>query len=501
MTEAAPALRTDPRGFIVRALQSLVRGALPAGAVLIGTSAMGALMIVLAVAGVAAVSFVIAWIKWQRFTYTVGAEDIRVEQGLLSHSARSVPYERIQDVSIERKWLPRLFDLAEVRFETGAGGKDEISLAYLSLEESERLRELVRERKDGVPVGTSSETVALPAVEAAPADVIFAMDNRRLITFGLFEFSLIIFAVLVGAAQQFDFLFPIKVWDWDAWRPIIMGGEEQIAGWSRPAQVAALSGAALAVVALGLMSGVVRTFLRDYGFRLERTAKGFRRRRGLFNKSDVLLPIHRVQAALVRTGLLRRRFGWYGLEFVSLAQDGAKTPHHSAAPFAKLDEIWPIVREAEMTPPSDATAWSRPSPRPWLYDTLFHGLFFSALGIGVGVASGSVFPYLAGALAVLGTVAVNYLSWRHHHHASDATQVFVRTGSLAPRLMIAPQVKLQSAEIVQSPLGRWRGYATLKLGLAGGKLDLVGLPLAEAKHLRAAVLDSVVAVDFSRLPR
>ena len=31
--------------------------------------------------------------------------------------------------------------------------------------------------------------------------------------FGLFEFSLVIFAVLLGAAQQFEFLLPFEVWD------------------------------------------------------------------------------------------------------------------------------------------------------------------------------------------------------------------------------------------------------------------------------------------------
>ena len=79
-------------------------------------------------------SFGFAWLGWRRLTYLTSAEDIRVEHGLLSRSARSVPYERIQDVSIEQKWLPRLLGLAEVKFETGAGGKEEISLAYLSLE-------------------------------------------------------------------------------------------------------------------------------------------------------------------------------------------------------------------------------------------------------------------------------------------------------------------------------------------------------------------------------
>ncbi|MFN7157723.1 MAG: PH domain-containing protein, partial [Erythrobacter cryptus] len=45
----------------------------------------------------------------------------------------------------------------------------------------------------------------------------------------------------------------------------------------------------------------------------------------------------------------------------------------------------------------------------------------------------------------------------------------------------------------QGPLGRWRGYATLHLGLAGGTLAIPGLALAEARGLRAAILETITA--------
>jgi putative membrane protein len=489
--------RTDPRGFVVKALMSLVRGALPAGAVLIGSGGLATIGIVAAVSGVALVSFAIAWIRWSRLTYTTEAEEIRVEQGLFSRSARSVPYERIQDVSIEQKLLPRLLGVAEVKFETGAGGKEEIALAYLSLEESERLRALVRERKDGAPAAISAEPVEAVATD----EVLFAMSNRRLAVFGLFEFSLIVFAVLLGAAQQLDFLIPDGVWDQDNWKAWYHGGEEQLAGLGRAGAVVSLIGALIALVLVGILTGIARTFARDYGFRLERTPRGFRRRRGLFNRSDVLLPIHRVQAALVRTRLVRRRFGWFALDFVSLAQDGAKTPHHSAAPFARLEEIWPVVRAAGLAPPADDAEWHRPSPRPWLYSALFHAVLFAAIATAVAVSTEGAIPFAVGAIGVFGAIGLNWLGWRRARHALDPAQLYARHGSLAPTLIIAPRVKLQSAEITQSPLGRWGGYATLKLGLAGGKLDLHGLPVAEAHAIRSAVLDSISAVDFSRLAK
>ncbi|HWK41925.1 MAG TPA: PH domain-containing protein [Croceibacterium sp.] len=500
--DAAP-LRTDPRGFLVRALTQLFQGAIPAVAAIIGTGGLALPVIAGVLIFGGALSFGVAWLQWRRLTYLTGADDIRVEKGLLSRSARSVPYERIQDVSIEQKWLPRLLGLAEVRFETGAGGKEEIALAYLSLPESERLRELVRERKEGPPSPAAAMAEPSPSAARAGGDVLFAMDDRRVAMFGLFEFSLVVFAVLLGVTQQFDFLFPFNIWEGDGWRTLVSGGEAGIEGLAHMGRVTlalAVAGSLLAVVLLGIVTGIARTFMREYGFLLERTARGFRRRRGLFSKTDVLMPVHRVQAALVRSGLIRRRFGWYALDFISLAQDGDKAEDHVIAPFAQLEEIWPLVRAAGIEPPGEGLEWHRPSHRPWLYDTLLNALLFTAVGIGVGVALASPFPPALGALAIAGAAIVNFIGWRRHRHAIDNRQIFSRTGSLSPRLALAPLVKLQSAEIAQSPLGRWGGYATVRLGLAGGKLDLHGLPLAQAKAVRDAAVEKIVAVDFSRLP-
>ena len=89
------------------------------------------------------------WLSWYRLRYRIGENDVRVEQGIVSRSARSVPYDRIQDVSLEQKLIPRLLGLVEVKFETGAGGKDELKLSYVSEAEGARLRETVREMVEG----------------------------------------------------------------------------------------------------------------------------------------------------------------------------------------------------------------------------------------------------------------------------------------------------------------------------------------------------------------
>ena len=85
-------------------------------------------------------------------------------------------------------------------------------------------------------------------------------------------------------------------------------------------------------------------------------------------------------------------------------------------------------------------------------------------------------------------------------HASDGSHIFARRGWLAPRLDIASRVKLQSVEIVQGPIARRRGYASLAFGVAGGTLEIDGVPLDDARAIRRAALDSITGIDFSRLP-
>lgn len=510
--------RVSPLSIAAQGVRSMGSAIIPIGFVLFGAASQSselsllapyAIPILLAIIGL---NMLPAWLGWYRLRYRIGDSDVRLEQGIISRAARSVPYDRIQDVSLEQKLIPRLLGLVEVRFETGAGGKDEMKLAYVSEEEGERLREVVRALVEGTEDEVAASGAGEPAEAVPEGRLLFAMGQGRLFTYGLFSFSLVIFAVLLGAAQQFEFLLPFDVWD-------------QVGSWFKEARYQQAAGTITSldtasrilaivyllasVIVVGLASGVVKTFVRDWGFRLERTAKGFRRRRGLLTKTDVVMPVHRVQALVLSTGIIRRRFGWHGLSFISLAQD-AGGANHDVAPFARLEEIAPIAREAGFTLPDETEEWSRASPNLYFDRAVIAGLFVTvpgAIGLtAIAANAGKFVPGLAVVAAVilgiLGIiVAREFYLWRYDRHALDRVQVLSRRGWLAPRTQVASRVKLHSVEIAQGPLARWRGYCDLHFGLAGGHLAFKGLALEDARKLRAAVLESIAAVDFAQLPR
>lgn len=488
--------RTAPISVVLGALAARRSAIFPAIAIAFsGIGGDGRLLVALGVGVAAAViGTTFSYVGWRRLTYTIGEADIRVESGVFSRSARSVPYERIQDVSLEAKPIPRLLGLVAVKFETGAGGGEDLALEYLTAAQGEELRQLVRERRE--------DEAAVAADPAAPAEaeegeVLYALTPDRLVRFGLFEFSLAVFAVLGGALNYLEDVIDIDLWNVDLWRGWLEEQGSVLASLGPYTQIAgAIAGLAVLVV-IGFVTGVVRTVLRDWGFTLTRSARGFRRQRGLFTRTDVVMPAHRVQGLVIGTGLVRYRFGWHGLSFVSLAQD-AEQESHVVAPFAQMDEIAGIVSAAGFHLPGEATVWQRASRRQRTDAAVLGAAVFVPAVIPTALFAPTGLFLLPLGLAVL-AVAANLYAWQFRRFALDEAQIFSTTGLLSPTSRIATRVKLHSVEIAQGPLARLRGYATVHCGLAGGTFAIPGVPIAEARRLRAAVLSSIAATDYSRL--
>ena len=449
-----------------------------------------------ALLAVLALSLGFSWLKWHRFTYRIGAEELRITSGIFNRNARSIPFERIQDVNVEQKLLARIFGLATVKLETGSAGGDDGVLNAVSLAEAARLRDIVRQRKSDVPQvaaqRSDSDITADAPEQHSDAAPIFAMDGTRIFIAGIFNFSLVIFAVLAAAAQNLDFLIPDAMFDPSYWidRIDASGRIQTLSLWSR---IGGFLVAIFSLVVVGLASGIIRSFLREYGFRLDRTQNGFRRRRGLTTLTDVVMPLHRIQAASILTGPVRRRFGWYHLKFQSLASDGKHESDHSVAPLARLDEIDRIMAEPEIArDPGDA-------PYIGVETAYWHipAILAAAVSVFAATLAALIVDTWALALVIVAVplAAIFYLRWTHHRYVLSDSQLFVRHGFWRQKLTILPVRKVQSVDLRQSLLARMFGHANVVIGVAGGSgmlpLTIHALPDESAQELRGRLLKPV----------
>ena len=435
------------------------------------------------------ISLATAWFQWLRFRFLVGDDEVVIESGVLSRQHRTIPFDRIQDVSIEQGLVARALGIAKVGFETGAGGKEnDASLDAIALDSAQALRTTIRAHRSG----ETAAPVAADAAEVAPVAedrLLFALTPRQLLLAGLFNFSLAALAVVGAGMQFFDGLLPFdfNVFDPRDW--IDIAEDYGLDQWLLAHRWIAGIGAALSLLFIGFASGIATMVFANWDFRLTREPRALRRTRGLTTRTDVAVPVKRVQAAILVTGWLRQRFGWHELRLQSLASDGGKENDHQVVPFGKLAEIDPVLAEVAIRRPDAGQSWQ-------------HSHRIVALGPIVGALCaavvGGVALHLGNAVGWLGLVAAPLIAliafWgaRLHRWADMDAQVAIRRGAWKPKTTLLPHASVQSVDLKSDFILRPLGLATLVFGVPGGSSlathEIPAIPLAAALDLRTRIL-------------
>ncbi|MDQ3247035.1 MAG: PH domain-containing protein [Pseudomonadota bacterium] len=459
--------------------------------------------------GLVVIMVVSVFLYWRRFEFRVGTNEIRIDSGILSRTHRSIPFDRVHDVDISQGPVARLLGLASLRLETGASAganADEGVLQAITLERAQELRTLIR-------AGRSVASATPVPIEVSGKDgaPVFALTMPRLLLLGLFNFSLALFAGLIGLTETFGDVMGFDPFSDDFWRELFSANSPIAAYILAHRAIAIASGIVLLLLA-GAATGILRTVLRDFGFRLDRTETSLRRRRGLLTKTDVSLPIRRVQAALVASGPIRDHFGWRELKLQNLARDEG-SGDHVVAPIADAPEVDRILGELGWPPASAPVAW-RPvanayvwaravalAPFILIFGTLLALLALTPLALNSEMRAVVAREFVSGMLVtgiplllLLGAVATRWLAWKRTAFALAGDRLLVRSGWWRRRLRILPVSKIQSIDIAESFVSRWLGISTLIFGVAGGggfsAHNIPAVPRREARELRDQLLSS-----------
>ncbi len=373
---------------------------------------------------------VLSVVSWYYTGYQLVGRELRIHEGLLWRRTRAIPLERLQAVEVVRPLLAQLTGLAELRLEVVGGGKTEAPLAFLSVAEASALRQRLlalagRPAAQGPRPAEAPTAVPTGAEPTTPAGrPLHAVSNRDLLISQLLtpQAFLLPFGVAFVAAQ------------------FLSEGS-----WSFIAVASTLTAMA------GILLQPVRRVLDDWQFQLARDDDRLRIRNGLLETRVQTVPLHRVQTVGVTWPLLWRVKGWLRLR-LEVAGYAAGEPDQRNRP----DRLLPVGDSA-----TGAAIVAEVLP-------------------GVALSSLPLSPPPSRARWV------NPLSWQVLG-AGLTEQVFVvRSGLLTRQLTIVPYARFQSVRVVQGPVQRLLGLATVHVDTAGGAgAAAVDRDLADAWALAA----------------
>ena len=398
-----------------------------------GLASLGLGWIVAGVLGLALLAAAAGYVSWRFTRFVIDDEELRVETGVLFKTSRKIAFERIQSVDVIQPLAARIFSLAELRIEAGAGDSG-IRLRFLSRVKAARLRDYLLARAHG-----STARLADTADGPAP-DVLFdsGVADRTLVTVSP--------GALVGSfLTSTEFLVPV----------VILVGFAVVAGFTGMGLVA-LGG--VVPMLFGVFSLVSRRVLAMFHFTLAESSRGLRVTRGLTNLSSQSVPVDRIQGVRLCQPVLWKPFGWWRVDVDIVGYGSSDREDNSGGATSVL---LPVASPAQVR-----VALSRVLPG------------FRVEGI-----------TLQGAPRRARTF--RWFDWWTLRYGWDDRAIVTEQGWLVHERHIVPHAKTQSVRIEQGPLQRRLRLADVHIHTPKGPVHAVAHQMDEtaARELALSQLD------------
>jgi uncharacterized membrane protein YdbT with pleckstrin-like domain len=433
--------RLHPLAVVVLARRFIGASLIPMLALLLSLGTQVFVPLVLAVVLVG-VPLAVAW--WWRFTYRVTASRLEVRSGLVNRTTRVVPLDRVRGVELTAPFLHRLLALVKVDVEAAAGGGDkaEFSLAAVSRQDGEALRERLLSR-------ARAETP-----DEAPA--LYRATPRLLAVGGLTSGRyLLATAAVVGVVGNLADNLPGSV---------VERGTEAVADRA-PTDVAGIAAAVTTAVLVVLLFAVAGSLLVDWGFVLRDEGDRLTAERGLLTRRTVSIDLARIRGLDLRDTPLRRPFRLASVAAIAggVRRAGGRT---TLAPVIRAGDVNALLRAVDPAAPD-------PVARLIAHPTAARTRRF-ARALPVPVLATAIVLLLAwwvAALALLLTLGLGLVAvdrYRQLGHGFDGRRLAVREGSLMRRWTELDPTEIVSFELRRTPTQRRTGLATVVLHLGEG---------------------------------
>ena len=241
------------------------------------------------VAVVVVIAAVAGFFTWYFTRFVIDDEELRIETGWVFKKSKKIPFERLQSVDIIQPLAARIFGLAELRLEAGAGDST-TKLRYLTRRQSSRLRDYLLARAHGEQARISDLAGQAPAhilTDLGATDrPLVTVPPQRLIFGLLLSSEWIITTLFLVAAVVVTVVF----------------------------DVVRIAFSALIPLAIGAVTMVSRRVISMFNFTLAESPRGLRITRGLTNLTSQSVPINRLQGVKISQPLLWKPIGWYRVD-------------------------------------------------------------------------------------------------------------------------------------------------------------------------------------------
>ncbi|MEX1212972.1 MAG: PH domain-containing protein [Balneolaceae bacterium] len=382
--------------------------------------------------------------SWWRFRFRIGRGEMEIHQGIWVRKELLLRRERVQVIDLSYGPVQRLFGLVRVDVKTAGSTSREARLSAVTKEVAD---EIIQELKTGRTSAREELWQEKERVRRLPMrHLLLAATTSS--SFG------IVLSLLATLLSQLDPFLQESEW--------AMQQFEQLPGTGRPLF---WMGMLMLFVLFAWCLSFAGTLVRYGNFTLTKQNEGLVIRHGLFEKKQITLPYHRIQAVRVVEGILRQPFGYLSIELDS-AGYGEEREAASVVmmPLLPEKELEPLV--GEFLPGFSEIPLEHRSPGR----ALFRRIVRTAGGIGGGLALLQWGFDLSPWIWICWVPSLLW-GWLVHKDAAVGCmgdRMALRTRRLARTTTWIHRDRIQQMSFHESVPQRWRWLTTISVSVASG---------------------------------
>lgn len=397
------------------------------------------------------VSGLFGFLYWYRFTYRMEEDELRIESGVFIRKKRYISRHRIHSVNTSANILHRLFGLVKLEVQTAGGGKEaEGMIPALSKLDAADIQQFVK-RKENIVLQEDTENVQVREERTS-----YQLSFRRLLVAAATSGGTgVIFGFLFAITQQADEVVNINIYsfayDWLLKQSLFLS-------------VIFVIGS----LAVTWMVAMIGTILKYCFFEITKQGNELFIRRGLLEKREMTIPLHRIQALKVEENIFRQPFGLLTVS-AEIAGGAADADKHSFStvlfPLLKKSELASFLDE--LLPGFVEEPTYRKPPKRALLRYLFLPSFITVLITGVLIYFLGGYGLFAIPLVVL-TILFSILSFRDAGVSWATELLTMRYRELTRVTVHVNRKKIQAFYGSQHHFQSKKQLGTLKVAVASG---------------------------------
>jgi len=392
-----------------------------------------------------------AFLYWYRFTYRMEQDELRIESGIFVRKKRYISKHRIHSVNTSANIFHRLFGLVKLEVQTAGGGKEaEGVIPALSKSDAAAIQQFVKRKEQDTVLENAEDT------QLSEHRVSCRLSFRRLLAAAATSGGTgIIFGFLFAITQQADNVMDINIYSF-------------FYHWLLKQSLLLSILFAAGSLAVTWMVAMVGTILKYCSFEITKQGNELFIQRGLLERKEMTIPLHRIQALKVEENIFRQPFGLLAVS-AEIAGGEAGKDQKSVSTV-----LFPLLRRKELRDFLDAmlpeyvvgTAYRKP-PKRALMRYLFLPAAISILITGVLIYFFGGYGLFALPLVVL-SILFGVLDHRDAGVSWTQDMLTMRYRELTRVTVHSHRKKVQSFHESQHYFQSKKQLGTLKIAVASG---------------------------------